>query len=995
MTSALPLFSRYFGRFGRAAFAVAAVFGLISFRAAAQIPASPANWLFPNGNMEGTRFQPWASLPQPVDSMVLKWSTTAISGDIQPFVGNLKSNPKIHPSYLWGPNELAAVVKEHLVVIEGSGKLLTKTPLFPENNAPFVRGISIMFDTNAVEPLAATTAPVIVGLETVETENAKDSLIYAYLAGYHPTRDSVVIIRRLSVNVGAYSPNLFGSVTPVLGRSSGGQAVVYAAVNMAKPTISAGGPPVPFFRGITQFNTGTIVTTFPLPDVRDLPDDRITLGPEVGLYPPSVASAGGTLRLMPSVFPSEGNAENISNPATVSTFADLPYLMSFNVNTPTITEGVAPVDLFSLVDNSRRRPLIRPYYMRLNDAGAGGLDNLYILVAEGYRGTDSSRGAARLHLYNSNGQAVTIPGDATLPSFEGGVNHYWSVAVGNLDGIPANELLPYFPNNPGNEIVTSQSSKEFAYPGSRISVLRWRTGARVEKITKPGTFLFPFDTICTQQMNGWIAAVADLDGAADGKNEIFVADRSSLAVLRMRDYTDPRLRFGRPFDTLRTFSFGNEIITGVAVADLEGDSKLDVIVTTQERTYCFGNLPLGSLTVSEPKTPQTPPREFCPGDSVTVRWLNALKGQDKVHILFRRFANDTTPLGLTDTLAANYPNIKDTMEFRFYVDTSRLGREGKIIVQGANSRDITDSTAYIRFPRPHALISGPPRDSAVHPGYRISLRGTASCLDSLWVEYRRDTVWVRLDSMAGGGAAFTFPVTLPCLGIFRADSADLDTVIRLRVIGRDTALNYRDTSAAYAMKFTPAPLAAAISPPPAVACPARDITWDPASVPASLLCDTVIVAVSIDTGRTFRIVDRVPATTIPYEWDPPANLRDSMAILRLTCAGGCVRTDTLVRNIRTAYINIVAPNPFAPPGEIVEVIYSVPRQTTVTIRVYDQSNRLVRELVSGEIRLPGIAYCDRWDGTSDMGVVANGIYDLSVEPAGADREVYPVFVKKK
>ncbi len=990
--SRLILFSRCFNKLDTLATALFAIVILSCGKLSAQNPGSPANWLFPNCSMEATRFQPWASLPQSVDSMVLKWSTVAISGDVQPFVGNIKNNPKIRPQYLWAPNELAAVVKEDLVIIDGSGKLLTKTPL---TNAPLVRGISMLFDTNAVEPLAATTAPVVIGLETVETENAKDSLIYAYLAGYIPGRDSAAIIRRLSVNVGEYFPNVFGSVTPVLGRSNGGQAIVYAAVNMSKPTISAGGPITPFFRGLTQFNTGTIYTNFPLPDVRDVPANRITLGPEISLYPPSITAAGGSLRLTPSVLPAEGIAENISNPATTSTFADLPYLMSFNVNTPSITEGIAPVDLFSLLDNSRHRPLIRPYYMRLNDAGAGGVDNLYILLSESYRGTDSSHGKARIHLYSASGQPLTIPDDASVPSYLGSDNQYWSVAVGNLDGVPSNEILPYYPNNPGNEIVVSQSSKEFAFPGSKISVLRWRTGSRVEKITKPGTYLFPFDTICTQQMNGWIAAVADIDGAADGKHEIFVADRSSLSILRLRDYQDPRLRLGRPFDTLRVFKFGNEIITNVITADLEGDGGLDIIVTTLERTYCFGILPLGSLVVNEPKTQQLPPQEFCPGDSVTVRWINALQGQDKVHVLFRRYSNDTTPIAKIDTLRLNYPNTSDTMEYRFYVDTSLLGRQGRIIVQGANSKDIHDSSAFIRFPNPKIIIMGPPQDSAVHPGYQFSMRGSASCLDSLWIEYKANLAWVKLDSIAAGGATFSFPVTLPCLPEFRIDSADIDSVITLRIIGRDTALNYRDTSAKYSIRYSPVPLSSVISPPPLVACPAREIAWDLSSVPQNLICDTIVVAVSIDSGRTFRIVDHVPSAQIPYEWDPPANLRDSMAILRLSCAAGCIRTDTLIRNIKTPYISIVAPNPFAPPSEIVQIIYSVPSPTTVTIRIYDQSNRLVREIASAESRLPGIAYCDHWDGTSDSGIVANGIYYVSIEPVGAEREVYPVFVKKK
>jgi len=127
----------------------------------------------------------------------------------------------------------------------------------------------------------------------------------------------------------------------------------------------------------------------------------------------------------------------------------------------------------------------------------------------------------------------------------------------------------------------------------------------------------------------------------------------------------------------------------------------------------------------------------------------------------------------------------------------------------------------------------------------------------------------------------------------------------------------------------------------------------------------------------------------------PLNLRDSAAILRLCCANGCIRTDTLIRNIKVRYISLVSPNPFAPPDELAQIIYSVPEQTNVTVRIYDQANKLVAEPVTNEPRLTGIAYCDHWDGMTRKGIAANGMYYVSIELSNGTREVYPLFVKKR
>ena len=94
----------------------------------AQNLSGPASWMYPKGNPQATYSQQEPSRAQKIDSLKLKWSTTALSGDIQPLIGNIKNNPKIVPEFLWAPNEIVAVVKDRIVVVDGTGELLCETP---------------------------------------------------------------------------------------------------------------------------------------------------------------------------------------------------------------------------------------------------------------------------------------------------------------------------------------------------------------------------------------------------------------------------------------------------------------------------------------------------------------------------------------------------------------------------------------------------------------------------------------------------------------------------------------------------------------------------------------------------------------------------------------------------------------------------------------------------------------------------------------------------
>jgi len=64
------------------------------------------------------------------------------------------------------------------------------------------------------------------------------------------------------------------------------------------------------------------------------------------------------------------------------------------------------------------------------------------------------------------------------------------------------------------------------------------------------------------------------------------------------------------------------------------------------------------------------------------------------------------------------------------------------------------------------------------------------------------------------------------------------------------------------------------------------------------------------------------------------------------------------------------PNPFSLETEIV---YSIPSKSYCSVKIYDVSGKLVRNLVNGMFE-PG-CYRVRWDGTNDAGMrLASGIY---------------------
>ncbi len=968
---------------------LAALSGLIlafpGFLSAQTIPASPANWLFPDGNAQGTRRTLVRSSIQELDSIKVKWSTPSISGDVKPLIGNVINNNKISGGFTYGPNEITAVMGDKLVVVDAMGRTHPKAQL-----PAFVKNVSVLFDSLATTVGELTTRHVVMGLETIEFENLDDSLAFAYIAGYNSSADTVGILKRLAIDLRDYDPNIFASIKPVMGRRRGNNTLVYATVNMSEPQVGTSSPgTAPFFRGFTQFNTGSMLFDYPLPDVGDDFDSRITLGPEVGFAQPSFSSKNGDANIILPNYPTMTIDVTIDNLVTDPTYPNESYLFGFDVAGALINEGIYPRPMSSMTDPLGNRPVIRPYYVDIKDARNG--DSIFILVSEGYKGIEGSEGTARLHLYNTDGDAITLPTDVDIaPPFIGGEDHDWSVAVGDVDGNSSNEWLPYFPNNAGNEIIVSQSTREFAFPGNKVYILRYYSGSEIDKPSPPNTYLYHLDTLASQRINGWVAAVNDLDADPDGKEEILLVDGSKLTGVRLRDYDSYEFRIGRPFDTVFTFDFNMQSISSVAVADMEGDGMNDIIVTTYDSTYVIGTVMIDIINVIEPSDSAS----YCAGDTILFKWENLMMGQDYVNISFEAVTQISGTVTGLDTILIeeNYPNNADTVMYEYVASDELFGKSGRIIVASSyNPTKVSDESASFTIYGPVCITDTlPKREYQV--GELIEFTGMHSCIDSvsIFTSYSSSTFWdLQYTGEINTSGTFSIAAALPSATFFECLSEDPDSLLNINLVGfRDS---FRDTSQTHTIRLHPAPFPVTWDT-SETSCPNFLFHWDPMDI--DYLCDSVSISVSVNGGTSWTWINTAAANEHPYLWRIPLALPDSI-LMRFCCENSCVRTDTIIKNYQPKYIDIVSPNPFSPVNEELTICYKVPEETNVTIRIFDAANRIIAEPVRSQPRNPGTAYCDTWNGyTANGSPAANGMYYLSIEFSNGSKEIYHVFIRK-
>ncbi len=964
---------------------------LINDKLDAQIyPASPANWLYPKGNPEGTRRVLFPSQSQSLDSFVVKWSTDVIAGDIEPLIGNIINNGKLFDSFPYAPNEMAAVIGNDIIVVDGAGRTFIKRK---SDDIKLIKGISVLMDTLNTGINYTTQNPVVMGLETIESQS-EDTLAFAYLAGFDAISNNSKILKRLAIDMRLYKPNIFAGVKPIYSKKNGDDLIIYATMNISKPTAADGAPIIaPFLRGFTQFHSNTKLPNYPSYDVSDDIAYRLTFGPEISFNQASISDLGNNKIgvLFPNYLSPTMNIK-IKNPVTFETATNEPYLIGLNLSSNPLDQLFDPNAMTQRVNGTR--PQLRNYFVKLNNGVLPEAN--YILVAEEYKGIEGSIGTSRLHLYDNQGDPITLPNDITAPPITGGSNHLWSVAVGNIDGNASNEWKPYYPNNVGNEIVVTQSTREFAYPSSKLIILKYNTQT-IDKPSPPNTVLFPFDTLCSQRMNGWVAAVNDLDKNPDGKDEIVIVDGSKIMILRIRDYNSFEFKFGKPFDTLFVKEFNKETISAATIADMDGDGKNDIIVTTYKRTYVLGMPLQNTLQVIAPRTP-TPKTQYCLGDYIDISWKNILSQSGKVDIYFQKFKklNDTSKIlipidSIPYIIRKNIDNNLDEVHYKLAVDTTFIGKIGLFVVASStNPKVVYDTTAILRFQTLDVVLDSLP-SKIIRSGDNFNITGDVACIDSISLDYWVSSgTWTNLRTVPYyNNGKFAIDAIAPCLDIFNINGKDKDSLLRMRIVNHKAGISL--TSLVFTLPIKPSIFPLKIDT-IATASPNKVIRWKQSDI--KYACDTVSLYFSIDGGYNFGFIDKLKAINEYYQWNLPLGLPDSV-IFRICCENSCVRTDTLIKDMIPKYIQIVAPNPFSPIDEVLEVVYKVPQDVKVDIRIYDESNRIVAEPIINQQRTVNTVYTDRWDGRLSNGVIAaNGLYYLRIEMSNGTREIYTIFVRK-
>jgi hypothetical protein len=977
--------------------------------------------------MQATKYNKYRSeRPQLLDSLKIKWFSEAIRGDIQPLIGNIVQNsPIIQNSdyFPYQPNEIAAVMGDTLIIMDGAGKILVKFPLVTgADMTNDIIGISALLDTNANHEdgeYEYSGRSLILGFESIEAQRS-DSLAVTYIGGWVSDANNFSYIRKLALNLQRdsikfrdYLPNFSASLKPIYARkryvdeysSEDGGYTIYATANMSQPKIDPYGYNTerPYFRGLTAFHLHSSNISFPLPAEGDTYEYRIHLGPQVSFAQPSITQIQWDtanrilLPCMPSPVADNLSIVNSTADATV-TEPDNSYLFRFTM----MKDGVlsdeynSPFQLFEEIENASR-PRIRSYFVDLINPGDE-YDNYnprtYILATTEYAGTISptSKGKSGLFLFDQDGTQLydfydSDSNQAKLPYLNDS-NHYWSVAVGNLDGPSWNEWRPYFPNNPGNEIIVSESSRDFAYAGNRIMVFRYNSSELLQpKPSPPQTALRNFDTLCTFPIQGWIAAVNDIDGT-DGKDEVLLVSGSTIYLLRMNDYASVKFRNGQYFDTIYKHQYGHQTITSAAIADIDGDGLNDIIVTTNEGIYIMGTPLERTITLTDFKVGTNYQTDWCFGDTVKIKWYNIIQGHSAVNILFQETYSGQ-PINEPIILESNYSNTTDTTTYNFIVPFALANKAGRFIVQSStNPIKNADTTGLFYFHRPE-ITTDLDLLNTLYIGSEFTINGTVTCSDNVKLYYSFDTTnWVYIaEAFIDSLGQFSITANVPCLPIFDCNENKMDTTAYGRITFTNNAS--MDSSTVFLLTLRPANFPLTISP-CENACASRTIEWE--------IADTTIagglfnVLMSTDTGKTFRYLNTVPISLGRYIWDVPTTVTTPI-ILRFCGEQYCFQSDTMLWNYAPKYLQTVAPNPLKIP-EIAEIIYNVPEDCEVTIRIIDQSNRYVKEIIKNQPRTGGFAYCERWDGRlDDLTPCSNGMYYIMLDFSNGVKEVYPIYIR--
>jgi len=966
--------------------------------------ASPANWLYPDGTANAVRQVKFPSITQSFDSVKVKWFSSAIAGDVKPLIGNIIGNGKLFDTYPHSPNEIAAVVGNKLIIIDGTGKEFIQDKL-PD----FINGVSALMDTSLVDgdTIKPVRKLVVMGLETIETqrtnEKYNDTMAYAYISGYSPITQKGEIIKRLSVDMKEMYPNFSASLKPVFAAqrtaNDGGTYVNYYAVaNTAKPDLTGFTPNerLPFLKGVLEFEAYIGESDYPQFDVGDDEEEsRFNGGMNYAFAQPSVKSYFfESDRKFKIALPTHIDIYNDEIISISGPFSDIVFNNN-SIRKIDISDEDMSDDFMSDTLESKyvygTKPYIRNYLLDLFNPTTLQIETFQLLSIQ-FSGLDGSDGTSSLFLTKEHDPAIgelpykpATDGDPDGCQYIGKKNHFWSLAKGNIDG--NSSRAPKYPNNVGDEIVVTNSSSEFVVANNKLTILKYNGFEFIP--STPGNYLNPFDTIATHPINGYVAAVNDLDGdPVNARDEILIVDGSKIRVMRMRDYNDENFDLGSKFDTVYTHSFGNETITSALISDMDGDGKNDIVVTTFNGTYVLGEPLENTLDVLLPAVDDTD--KICIGDSLLIRWRNIVQNHTKMDVYFREVINNI-PVDSLIQVDTNVVNDDEMIDYHYFVDKQLLGKTGYFVVVGQfKPEKMIDSTALVSFADPTVLLETLDEKDIIAGSY-FEITGETTCFDSLslYISINSQSFTRTLYDIEQLSSSFTIQADIPCPEM--NSCGESSTFQTLTYYLETYSAGFTLKSDTLEVPISPSSFNIVIEP-EETADPSKIITWD--VVENENFCDTISAYYSIDNGTSFIFIERIPSIEQQYSWNLPVGLPDE-AIFRLCCETSCYRMDTLLTGTQISSIKMVSPNPVAPPLEQVEIIYTPTEDSNVDIQILDFNNQIVAHPVKNESKMANVVYASFWDGRNLNGdLVHNGLYYIKLEYSNGTIDVYPIYVKK-
>ncbi len=996
---------------------------------------SPSNWLFPLGNPEATRRQEVPSDRQDISTMIVKWSNSRLRGDVQPLVGNLSPNVPVgrintmndQPIFnKFAPNEIVASIGNTIVVLNGgTGETIVSSNLSNELN--FLGEVSFLYDGQSPTPIPQdqTSPGLMMGLSIFESafgQPGRSAAAVSYMANL--TADTVRILKMFMSRLDEYGVNNYASTRPFYSRisASGNDTLMFAQMNMTNPDQTSPMGLPPYFRGIAQYNTRNFTTPPFRPLVVDTVINRLNVGFNVSSGQPSIrVNQNRQINALLPVRSTPGfTALMLNYLGFDASTGETPFITPVRLDSNIMAPGdfrIVHQDLTALGINFANQPLLRPLYVDLNPDGLR--DFTLVLISEEYGGVIGSTGTPRLHLFNPvTSTFFTQVGSNIAPPFSLGTsNHGWSIAIGDVDGNIENSVEPEFPNNRGKEIIMSQTTRDFDVPGSSLCVLRFRTDALTPRPRNLGGVLNQLDTIATQKINGWVAAVNDFDSAPDGKEEIFVVYGDSLKIYRMRSYTDPNFFRGNKFELVWAYRFfGDQRITSVVVAATDGDGINDVVVTTLNKTYLLGTRDANALQLAQPSRifdldPNARP-SACIGSAVEFTYrVNVFPRTmvPRMNVYYQPYTANGVATGRRILLDSNVNianNPAPSAVYRAPATLSQFGLFGRFIIESTNDNLVRDSSAIIQFTTsPAVRLVDLPSGITRRLNDTITVFGVGQCVTGLQMQYFNRTIGQFVPiaaNIVSGGGVFSATMRLPeCLpGAFTCGTSPTSAFpIDFRVVSTSITGGTQVVSNRVTVSVLPNSYDLVVSDndvPPNQICQARYFAIT--NLPPTLTVTTLSYSYSLNNGISFIPIGTQPytpgSTTALVTWVPPPDL-PSEVLVRICSDGGCINGQGILKNPSPTFINSVAPNPFNPSVHgMVNTIYTLPQNGIATVRIFDSNNRLVKEIGGGGDLISNAAYRACWAGNLANGTPAGqGMYYIVVE-FKARRSTYPLFLQR-